>query len=171
MCVSLPRVVCALLIGLALPVADGGAQTAVAEARPAAPDFALKALDGYNYRLSEYRGDVVAVVFWASWCGGCRPELERLQRLAGLYGDAGFQVLGVTVDEMADPARAVADAVGAAFPQLLDSTKSVSKTYRLQDLPTTVLIDRSGAVRFVHGELDTRGEREVLGELRMLLDE
>ena len=170
MYVVLSRFAPALLIGVSLFLAGGGAQVAVAEAR-AAPDFALKALDGYNYRLSEYRGDVVAVVFWASWCGGCRRELERLQRLAGAYGNAGFQVLGVTVDETADPARAVAEAVGAAFPQLLDSTKSVSKAYRLQDLPTTVLIDRSGAVRFVHGESDTRDEREALGELRMLLDE
>ena len=171
MCVHLPRIVPALLTCLALIFAAAGVREAVAETRPAAPDFVLKALDGYNYRLSEYRGDVVAVIFWASWCGGCRDELQRLERLGGVYRDAGFQVLGVTVDEAAPPARAVTAAVGATFPQLLDATKSASKAYRLQALPTILLIDRQGVARFAHGELDTRGERELLGELRMLLDE
>jgi peroxiredoxin len=146
--------------------------SAAAAAEPVlAPDFALKALDGHNYRLSEYRGEVVAVVFWASWCGRCRRELERLQRLRGIYGDAGLQVLGVTVDEKADSARSVAAAVGAAFPQLLDSSGTVSKAYRLESLPMIVLVGRAGTLHATHGELDAQGERELLGQLRMLLDE
>jgi peroxiredoxin len=136
-----------------------------------APDFALKAVDGYNYRLSEYRGEVVAVVFWASWCGRCRRELERLQRLQGIYGDAGLQVLGVTVDAKADSARSVAAAVGATFPQLLDSSGSVAKAYRLESLPMIMLVGRAGALHTTYGELDPQGERELIGQLRMLLDE
>ncbi len=161
----------ALLAGLALGLAGSCPVTAAAEAPGLAPDFALKALDGYNYRLSEYRGEVVAVVFWASWCGGCRHELERLQGLSGVYGNAGMKILGVTVDEQPDTARAVAAAIGADFPQLLDSGKSASKAYRLESLPTTLLIDRSGMLRYAYGELDARGESEMLGQLRMLLDE
>ena len=156
-----------LICCLAVP----GASVA-AEAQPAvAPDFALKALDGHNYRLSEYRGEVAAVVFWASWCGRCRRELERLQRLRGIYGDAGLQVLGVAVDEKADSARSVAAAVGADFPQLLDSSGSVSKAYRLESLPMIVLVGRAGTLYARYGELDAQGERELIGQLRMLLDE
>lgn len=136
-----------------------------------APDFALKALDGRNYRLSEYRGEVVALVFWASWCGGCRRELERLERLQGTYGEAGLKVLGVILDEAPDDARGVADGIGAGFPQLHDAAKSVSRVYRPASLPATLLIGRDGGVRYRYGELDSRAERAMLGELRRLLDE
>lgn len=156
----------ALLAGL-LACSQALAGQAVAPA----PDFALKALDGYNYRLSEYRGEVVALVFWASWCGGCRRELGRLQALANVYGEAGLQVLGITVDEKPEAARSVAAAVGASFPQLLDSDKSVSSRYRPEALPTVLLIDRSGAVRFRYGELEPDQDRSVVERLRMLLDE
>ena len=155
----------------ALLVCAWSGREAMAESPAAAPDFALRALDGHNYRLSEYRGDVVAVIFWASWCGGCRSELERLDRLQGIYRDAGFQVLGVTVDESPDLARSVAAGIGVGFPQLHDADKSVSKTYRPDKLPTTFFVDRGGIVRFTYGELDSRDERAVLGELRRLLDE
>jgi peroxiredoxin len=170
MSAKLPNILITLLIGAFLGLA-GPLPAAADEGPPAAADFALKATDGYNYRLSEYRGEVVAVVFWASWCGGCRRDLERLQGLRKVYGDAGMQVLGVIVDEQPESAQAIAAALGADFPQLLDVSKSVSKAYRLESLPTIVLIDRSGVSRFSHGELDARGERDLLGELRMLLDE
>jgi len=165
------RVAFALLTGLALVIAEGESRAAAGEMPLLAPDFALKALDGHNYRLSEYRGEVVAVIFWASWCRGCRSELGRMQRLASMYRNAGLEVLGVTADEKVDPARAAAAAVGAVFPQLLDSNGSVGRVYRLQVLPATVLIDRSGVARFAHGKLDARGEHEMRGELHMLLNE
>jgi len=144
-----------------------------ADASPAAlaPDFALKALDGSNYRLSEYRGEVVALVFWASWCGGCRRELERLERLQGTYGEAGLEVLGVTLDEVPEDARSVVAGLGVGFPQLHDAGKSVSRNYRPASLPATLLISRDGAIRYRYGELDARTERAMLGELRRLLDE
>lgn len=147
------------------------ADAAEAAPPPAAPDFALKATDGHNYRLSEYRGEVVALVFWASWCGACRRELERLGELRGIYGDAGLRALAVSVDDDAQAAVAIARSAGTGFPVLHDSAKTVSKAYALESLPTTVLIDRAGRIRSVHGERDVAGERRLLGELRTLLDE
>lgn len=145
---------------------------AAADSEPAAaPDFALKALDGRNHRLSEHRGEVVALLFWGSWCGGCRRELERLERLRSTYAGAGLVTYGVVLDEEAGEARSIAAALGTSYPQLHDARRSVAKAYRPERLPTLLLVDRSGAVRFAYGELDARGERALLADLRGLLDE
>jgi peroxiredoxin len=137
----------------------------------AAPDFALNSTVGTNYRLSEHRGEVVALVFWASWCGDCRRELERFERLRRTYGSAGLVVLGVNLDQEPTVASALAGAAGIGFPVLLDSGKDVSKTYRADDLPLIVLIDRHGAIRARHDALDEREERGLLVNLRDLIDE
>jgi peroxiredoxin len=137
----------------------------------AAPDFALSSTAGTNYRLSEHRGEVVALIFWASWCGSCRQELERFERLRRTYGSAGLVVFGVNLDQEAASATALAGAAGIGYPVLLDSGKDVSKTYRADDLPLIVLIDRHGALRARHDALDEREERGLLVNLRDLIDE
>ncbi len=144
--------------------------TAAAD-RPAAPDFALHSLAGTNHRLSEHRGEVVALLFWASWCGDCRRELERFERLRQTYGNAGFVVLSIALDKDAAAARSIADAAGIGYPVLSDAGKAVSKTYRVDDLPLIVLIDRHGVVRARHDALDEREERGLMVSLRDLIDE
>ena len=73
-----------------------------------APDFVLKSIDGKNLRLNEYRGQVVLINFWASWCGPCRQEMPLLQQIDKRYRDAGFTVLGVNVEGKEGPAKEVA---------------------------------------------------------------
>lgn len=156
----------ALTLALAaMPVAAAAGDTATA------PDFALRAAGGTNHRLSEHRGEVVAVLFWASWCGECRRELERFERLRRTYGNAGFAVLGVNLDKDPARARSIADAAGIGYPVLLDASKEVSKAYRVDDLPLVVLVDRHGVVRARHDALDDREERGLLVSLRDLIDE
>lgn len=154
---------CAALAALTLA-------TAAADA-PAAPDFALPSMAGTNHRLSEHRGEVVALVFWASWCGDCRRELERFERLRRTYGNVGFVVLGVSLDDEPARARALADAAGIGYPVLSDAGKDVARTYRVDDLPLIVLIDRNGVVRARHDALDEREERGLMVSLRDLIDE
>jgi peroxiredoxin len=144
---------------------------ATAAEGPAAPDFALASTAGSNYRLSEYRGEVVALVFWASWCGDCRRELERFERLRRTYGSVGFVVLGVNLDQEPERAAALAGAAGIGYPVLIDAGKDVSRSYRADDLPLIVLIDRNGAVRARHSALDDRDEQGLLVSLRDLIDE
>jgi peroxiredoxin len=157
-----------LALGAALAAIGIGAEAADV---PAAPDFALASTSGSNYRLSEYRGEVVALLFWASWCGDCRRELERFERLRRTYGSAGLTVLGVSLDSEPARAAALAGAAGIGFPVLLDSGQDVSRTYRADDLPLIVLIDRHGAIRARHTALDEREERGLLVNLRDLIDE
>lgn len=150
----------AILIAIAAPVLAS-----------TAPDFALRSVAGTNHRLSEHRGEVVALLFWASWCGDCRRELERFERLRATYASAGLVVLAVSLDE--DPARAaaLARAAGADFPVLLDSGKEVSRAYQAERLPLILLIDRHGVIRARHDALDEREERGVVVQLRDLIDE
>ena len=138
---------------------------------PTAPDFALRSASGSNHRLSEHRGEVVALVFWASWCGDCRRELERFERLRKTYAPVGLVVYAVNLDKAAAQAGAVAGASGIGYPVLIDADKSVSRAYRADDLPLIVLIDRNGVVRARHDALDEREERGLMVSLRDLIDE
>jgi peroxiredoxin len=137
-----------------------------------APDFALRpAAAGTNVRLSEHRGEVVVLSFWSSSCTGCAAQLAALNESLKTYGSAGLQVFGVGIDDHRERAREFAASQGVAFPLLLDATKEVSRSYRVDILPMTVLIDRSGAVRHVHRDYDAGEEARYRTELRKLLNE
>ena len=134
------------LATLASPLATGAVAT-----QASAPDFTLRTLNGGpNLRLAEQRGRVVMVNFWATWCGPCRQEMPQLDRLYQKYKSSGFVLLGVNVDEDARKASDVAAKLGVTFPVLLDTDKAVSKLYDLSTMPSTVIIDRDGKVRYFH---------------------
>jgi peroxiredoxin len=135
-----------------------------------APDFALAASAGANVRLSEYRGQPVVLSFWSSRCSTCAGQLAALNRFYGTYRSSGLVVLAVSVDD--DPQRAhdYARAHATAFPLLFDPAKSVSRAYGIERLPTTVLIDRSGVVRFLHSD-DRAGDGPYVAQIRALLDD
>jgi peroxiredoxin len=134
---------------LAFVVVAGSASSAIAPTTPA-PDFSLHAMTGPNMRLQDQRGRVVMVNFWATWCAPCQQEMPHLNRLYQKYRSSGFVLLGVNVDEDSSKAADVAAKLGITFPVLLDADKRVSKLYDLSTMPSTVLIDRDGKVRFVH---------------------
>jgi peroxiredoxin len=136
----------------------------------AAPDFALPAAIGNNVRLSEYRGQPVIVSFWSSRCGLCARQLAALDRYYGTYRSSGLIVLGVSVDDDAQHAQDYAHAHVMAFPLLLDSAKAVSRAFGIERLPSTVLIDRGGVVRFLHSD-DGAGDDSYVAQIRALLDD
>jgi peroxiredoxin len=156
--------------GLLLPVAHAASEYPLL-GKPA-PDFTLRALAGANVRLSEHAGDVIVISFWSSRCSSCWAQLEALDRSLATYHAAGVQMYGVNVDD--DQGRVHASASRAeslAFALLLDPTKVVSRSYVVDNLPMTVLIDRSGTIRYVLRDYSAKGEALYLQQLRSLLDE
>jgi peroxiredoxin len=136
-----------------------------------APDFALHAVNGNNVRLSEHRGNVVVLSFWGSRCGQCRMQLAALDKSFKTYHSAGLQVFGVNVDDDQGGALEFARTQALSFPLLLDPKKAVARNYRVDNLPMTLLIDRSGAVRQVHRDFSSKFEPLYLQQLRLLLNE
>lgn len=136
-----------------------------------APDFALKSSTGENLRLSEYRGDVVMLNFWATWCGPCRQEMPLLDELYKRYERVGFNLLGVNIDDDSRRAMRMIEELGVNFPVLFDARKEVSKLYDVEAMPVTVLIDREGNVRYVHHGYKPGYEDKYLDQIRSLLRE
>ncbi len=136
-----------------------------------APDFALKSSTGENMRLSEYRGDVVMINFWATWCGPCRQEMPLLDELYQRYSRVGFNLLGVNIDDDSRRAMQMIEELGVDFPVLFDATKRVSEMYDVDAMPVTVIVDREGTVRYVHQGYKPGYEDKYLTEIRTLLRE
>jgi len=144
---------------------------AAADARPTAPDFTLPSASGGNLRLQEQRGNVVLINFWATWCGPCRREMPELNRLYAKYRPAGFVLLGVNVDTDSARAAGLAQKLGVQFPVLFDTAQKVSRQYELGTMPSTVLIDRDGRVRYVHRGYKDGYEEEYARQIVELLKE
>lgn len=115
-----------------------------------APNFTLKSNTGKNIKLSELRGQVVLLNFWASWCGPCRQEMPLLEKLQQRYNALGFTVLGVNVEEDPSKARTLLKDISVTFPILFDTQNTVSKQYKVSAMPSTVMIDRDGNMRYLH---------------------
>ena len=140
------------------------------EGQPA-PDFALKSSTGENLRLSEYRGDVVMINFWATWCGPCRQEMPLLDQLYSRYQRVGFNLLGVNIDDDSRRAMRMIEELGVNFPVLFDARKEVSELYEVDAMPVTVIVDREGTVRYVHHGYKPGYEDKYLDQIRSLLRE
>lgn len=143
---------------------------AASEATPA-PDFTLKSSTGENIKLSELRGNVVMVNFWASWCGPCRQEMPILQQLYDRYQDMGFVLLGVNVDEESALADKMLKDIPVNFPVLYDNENSVSKQYQVKAMPSTFMVDRDGTIRFLHKGYKPGYEDDYQQQIRTLLRE
>ncbi len=135
------------------------------------PDFALRSFGGTNVRISEDRGDVVVLTFWGSQCDVCRKQLDMLDRSFTTYHSAGLHMYGVSVDDDAARARQFVAAHPLGFMMLEDPAKAVARLYQIDNLPMTVLMDRSGIVRHVYRDFGPRDEALYLSQLRELLNE
>jgi peroxiredoxin len=136
-----------------------------------APDFVLRSGDGENVRLSEYRGEVVLVNFWATWCGDCRDQMASLDSLYGLYHEAGLELLSINLDNKAERGQEMSRSLQLRFPVLYDSDRKVSKLYDVDAMPVTLLIDREGVVRYVQQGFRRGAEERYVEQVKALLRE
>jgi peroxiredoxin len=134
-----------------------------------APDFALRSTAGENLRLSEYRGEVVLLSFWASWCGRCQQQLGELADLERRYAQQGVRILTVNIEGAAQPAADAARRHGLTV--LHDASQDVARLYEPGTLPLALLLDADGRVRHVHENYRAGDEAAYSEELDALLRE
>jgi peroxiredoxin len=159
---------CTALVLALLLVAGCGEQRAQSQA----PDFSLPLLDGgESVSLQDYRGQVVYLTFWASWCLPCRQEMPYLAQLLERHQGEGFEVLAINVDQEVELARAFVEEYGITFPVLYDPERSVAPTYRVPGYPTHFVIDRGGKIRYTSIGFDLNDVRAVSGEVATLIAE
>lgn len=158
-----------LLAAASLPLA--AAETPVAGAPVAAPDFTLPLADGRNVRLADHRGEVVLINFWASWCGPCRVELPKLEALYTQYRDLGVTFLAINVDQERSAADRLLKDMKLAMPVLFDSDNKLAGIYGVDAMPSTVLVDRDGKLRHLHRGYKPGYEQRYEEQIRALLRE
>jgi peroxiredoxin len=156
----------ATVLTVGAPLGAVGADTA-----GIAPAFTLSELGGQNASLSQYKGQVVMLNFWATWCGPCQQEMPLLDQMYKKYKPAGFTLIGVNVDKDAPPVKQLLERKPVSFPVLLDPASQVSKAYHVDEMPSTVLIDRKGNVRFLHRGYKPGDENEYQDRIRQLIRE
>lgn len=164
-----PLIICFALTVLAAAGMRSAAALPVIGA--AAPDFASKSSSGRNVRLSELRGQVVLINFWASWCNPCRQELPLLGKIYAQYRPAGFTLLAVNLDDNRKDAEAMLKRLDLRFATLFDGDKNVAKLYGVDTMPATLVIDRDGRVRYVHRGYYAGYEKKYEQQVRELLKE
>jgi peroxiredoxin len=136
-----------------------------------APQFTLGARSGHDVSLAQYKGDVVMLNFWASWCGPCRQEMPLLETIYQKYNRLGFVLLGVNVEPDSNAANDWLKATPVSFPILYDKESKVSRLYDVEGMPSTVIIDRAGRVRMLHRGYKPGDENEYLDSIRALVRE
>jgi cytochrome c biogenesis protein CcmG/thiol:disulfide interchange protein DsbE len=129
--------------------------------RQSAPDFSLKDADGKAVRLSDYKGKVVLLDFWATWCGPCKMEIPWFMEFERKYKDRGFAVLGVSMDDDGWPAvKPFIQELSVNYRIVLGDEKTGDMYGGIEALPTAFLIDREGRVAIEHVGVSSRRDFE-----------
>ena len=128
-----------------------------------APDFQVMNLKGQEISLKKYRGQVVLLDFWATWCFPCRAEMPNLKRVYDKYKDQKFEIIGISLDQTRAVVDSYTEKQNITWQQFLDSTGTVTKMYNVTGIPATFLIDGDGIVRKV--KLHGRALEDAVAEL------
>jgi peroxiredoxin len=137
-----------------------------------AKDFKLRDINGQEVTLSQYKGSVVVLSFWATWCGPCKVEMPHLDKMYGELKDQGFVVLSVSSDDArtTSQVKPFIKKSGYSFPVLLDTQSTVTGTYNpTKTLPYTVIIGRDGQVAKEHSGYNPGDEVALRAEIEELL--
>lgn len=133
-------------------------------------DFTRPTLDGKTISLSDYKGKVVVLDFWAMWCTACREAFPRLNGIQKEYGAKNLAVIGVDLDK-APAARVVsfAQRAGIAYPSVLDPDNAVAELYSIKGIPTLCVIDKQGAIAGTFRGFSAAEEKKINALIIQLL--
>jgi peroxiredoxin len=135
-----------------------------------APAFQLSGRNGTTIDLSQYKGKVVMINFWATWCGPCRQEMPLLESIYKQYKARGFTMLGVNVEPDSKAAEAwLAKQKPVSFPIAFDVDSKVSKMYKVAGMPSTIFVDRNGNITEMHKGYKPGDESLYMDKIRELL--
>jgi len=158
-----------LFLLLASGFVTAGQTLHVVKEKPLAANFSLKDVDGVVHRLSDYRGKVVVLNFWATWCPPCREELPSMERAHKLLAADAIKIVAINVGEDADTIFTFTADYEMSYDVLMDTDSKVIKQYPVIGLPTTFVIDPQGRIVYrAVGSRDWADER-LLKKLRALL--
>jgi peroxiredoxin len=160
-----------LALTILTAVATMTAAAATLQTGAPAPAFQLNSNAGKPLALADFRGQIVLLNFWASWCGPCRQEMPILEQLNRQYHGKGVTLLGVNVEPDSAAAVAWLKATPVTFPILFDTESKVSSLYEVAGMPNTVIIDRKGLVRYIHRGYSAGAENDYLNQIRALIRE
>src|SRR5579863_3837521 len=161
-------VLCLFVLASCTPQQSVRAAVKDPKTRKAAPDFSLKDVNGHTVKLSDYKGKVVLLNFWATWCGPCKIEIPWFKEFETTYKNQGFAVLGVAMDDEGWEAVKPYLAEKAVNYRVVVGNEQVSLLYGdVESLPTTFVIDREGRVASVHIGLVSKGD--YTNEIKQLL--
>lgn len=133
-------------------------------------DFTLPSVTGESIALQGFRGKVVLLNFWATWCAPCREELPELMQLQEQFRKRGLVVVAVTVDHELENVRNFLKKHGITLPALWDRRQKVAEAYAVEKMPSSYLIDRNGVLRFVHRGYSPDELKRIVMEIDELLD-
>ena len=165
------RMQCLLLLAVLAvmtPFAEANAILIPGDIRRSAPDFALQDSAGSTVRLSDYKGKVVLLDFWATWCDGCKTEVPWYVEFQKKYGEQGLSAVGVSMDEGWTPVRQFLAENKVNYPIVIGDY-DVTKLYKIKNMPVTLLIDKNGKVAEWHVGMVDRDVFE--NEIQTLLKE
>jgi peroxiredoxin len=166
------RIVAAVIaVCLSVLFAVGSAEAGDAPGR-AAPKIELRDTRNVAHTLAQYKGKVVLVNFWATWCGPCATEMPHLERMWKELGPKGFVVLGISVDKAGDQSKVgpFAATKGVTYPILLDPQTVVSNVYNpSKSAPFNVIVDRAGNIHSTHAGYNPGDEVKLRAEVEALL--
>ncbi|MBL4867549.1 MAG: TlpA family protein disulfide reductase [Pseudomonadales bacterium] len=160
----------AFVIVISLLVGAATVSASTVKVGEPAPKLELPNLAGTgSVSLEQYKGKVVYLDFWASWCAPCRKSFPHFQLMREELGQFGFEILGVNVDENVKDAKSFLEKIHVDFPILLDPQGNSAETFGLTGMPTSYLIDQQGIVRMVHQGFKEKDIRIIKQKINKLL--